>query len=78
MKIFENFLIVDHPKEQHNERGFKRLIIGGILEQLEKSSKTRKASYKWSTIKYNSINTWTSQNILWNNSSIQMQSTRKV
>ena len=78
MKIFENFLIVDHPKEEHNERGFKRLIIGGILEQLEKSSKTRKASYKWSTIKYNSINTWTSQNILWNNSSIQMQSTRKV
>ena len=78
MKIFENFLIVDHPKEEHNERGFKRLIIVGILEQLEKSSKTRKASYKWSTIKYNSINTWTSQNILWNNSSIQMQSTRKV
>ena len=78
MKIFENFLIVDHPKEEHNERGFKRLIIGGILEQLEKSSKTRKVSYKWSTIKYNSINTWTSQNILWNNSSIQMQSTRKV
>ena len=78
MKIFENFLIVDHPKEEHNERGFKRLIIGGILEQLGKSSKTRKASYKWSTIKYNSINTWTSQNILWNNSSIQMQSTRKV
>ena len=78
MKIFENFLIVDHPKEEHNERGFKRLIIGGILEQLEKSSKTRKASYKWSTIKYNSINTWTSQNILWNNSSIQMQSTGKV
>ena len=57
MKIFENFLIVDHPKEEHNERGFKRLIIGGILEQLGKSSKTRKASYKWSTIKYNSINT---------------------
>ena len=78
MKIFENFLIVEHPKEEHNERGFKRLIIGGILEQLGKSSKTRKASYKWSTIKYNSINTWTSQNILWNNSSIQMQSTRKV
>ena len=78
MNIFENFLIVDHPKEEHNERGFKRLIIGGILEQLGKSSKTRKASYKWSTIKYNSINTWTSQNILWNNSSIQMQSTRKV
>ena len=78
MKIFENFLIVDHPKQEHNERGFKRLIIGGILEQLGKSSKTRKASYKWSTIKYNSINTWTSQNILWNNSSIQMQSTRKV
>ena len=78
MNIFENFLIVDHSKEEHNERGFKRLIIGGILEQLGKSSKTRKASYKWSTIKYNSINTWTSQNILWNNSSIQMQSTRKV
>ena len=57
MKIFENFLIVDHLKEEHNERGFKRLIIGGILEQLGKSSKTREASYKWSTIKYNSINT---------------------
>ena len=57
MNIFENFLIVDHSKEEHNERGFKRLIIGGILEQLGKSSKTRKASYKWSTIKYNSINT---------------------
>ena len=33
----EEFLIVDHPKEEHNKREFKRLIIGGILDQLEKS-----------------------------------------
>ena len=33
------------------------LTIGGILDQLEQSSKTREASFKWSTIKYNSINT---------------------
>ena len=37
-----------HPKEDHNEREFKHLIIVGILELLEKSSKTREASYKWS------------------------------
>ena len=36
-----------------------------------------KHSYKWPTIKYNSINTGTSQNILWNNSSMQMWSTSK-
>ena len=40
---------MDHPKEDHNERDFKHLIIGGILDLLEKSSKTREASYKWST-----------------------------
>ena len=73
----ENFVIADHPKEDHNEREFKRLIIGGILDQLEKSSKTREASYKWSRVKYNSIKTWPSQNILWNKSSIQMWSTSK-
>ena len=73
----ENFLIVDHPKEDHNEWEFKRLIIGRTLNQLEKSCKTREVSYKWSTIKYNSINTWLSQNILRNNSSIQMWSTSK-
>ena len=33
----EEFLIVDHLKEDHKEREFKRLIIGGILDQLEKS-----------------------------------------
>ena len=37
----ENFLIVKHPNEDHNEREFKCLIKGGILDQLEKSSKTR-------------------------------------
>ena len=41
---------MDHLKEDHNEREFKHLIIGGILDLLEKSSKTREASYKWSTI----------------------------
>ena len=40
---------MDHPKEDHNEREFKHLIIGGILDLLEKFSKTRKGSYKWST-----------------------------
>ena len=34
----EKFLIVDHPKEDYNEREFKRLIICGILDLLEKSS----------------------------------------
>ena len=29
---FEEFLIVDHPIEEHNKREFKRLIIGGILD----------------------------------------------
>ena len=45
---------MDHPKEEDNEREFKRLIIGEILDQLEKSQ-TREASYKWSTFKYNSM-----------------------
>ena len=40
---------MDHPKEDHNEREFKHLIIGGILDLLEKSSKIREASYKWFT-----------------------------
>ena len=53
----ETFLIVEHPVEDHNERQFKRLILGGTLDQLENSSKSREASYKWSTIKYNRINT---------------------
>ena len=66
----ENFLILDHPKEDHNEQEFKRLIINGILDQLDKSLKTREASYKLSITKYNSISTWPSQNILWNSSSI--------
>ena len=42
---------MDYPKEDHSERDFKRLIIGGILDQLQKSSKARKTSHKWSTIK---------------------------
>ena len=42
----ENFLIVDHPQEDHNEQEFKRLIIGGILDQMESSSKTREISSK--------------------------------
>ena len=33
----ENFLTVDHLKKDHNERKFKCLIIGGILDQLWKS-----------------------------------------
>ena len=45
----EKFLIVDHPKEDHNEREFKHLIIGGILDLLNKSSNTREGSYKWFT-----------------------------
>ena len=37
-----------HPKED-NERKFKHLVIGGILDLLEKPYKTREASYKGST-----------------------------
>ena len=40
----EKFLLVDHPKEDHNEREFKPLIIGEILDLPKKSSKTREAS----------------------------------
>ena len=39
---------MDNPKEDHNEREFKHLIRR-ILDLLEKSSKVREASYKWST-----------------------------
>ena len=35
---------MDHPKEDHNEREFKPLIKGEILELPKKSSKTREAS----------------------------------
>ena len=35
---------MEHPKENHNEREFKRQIIGEILDQPRKSSKTREAS----------------------------------
>ena len=34
----EKFLIVDLPKEDHNERELKHLITCGILDLLEKSS----------------------------------------
>ena len=37
-------------KNDHKEREFKRLIIGGILGLLLKFSKTREVSYKWSAI----------------------------
>ena len=40
----EKFLIVNHPKENHNEREIKLQIIGGFLDLLKKSSKTREAS----------------------------------
>ena len=47
---FGKLLIVDHLKEDHNERDFIHLIIVGIMDLLKKSSKTREASCKWSTI----------------------------
>ena len=53
----EIFLIVYNPNEDYSEQEFKCLITGGILDQLEMSSKTREASYKRSTVKYNGINT---------------------
>ena len=40
---------MNYPKKDHNEREFKHLIMGGMLDLLEKFSKTREASYKWST-----------------------------
>ena len=40
----ENFLFVDHPKEDHNEREFKPLIIDEILDLPKRSSKTKEAS----------------------------------
>ena len=40
----KEFLIADHPKEDHNEREFKRYIIDEILERQKKSFKTREAS----------------------------------
>ena len=40
---------MDHQKEDHDERELKYLTIGRILDLLKKSSKTREASYKWST-----------------------------
>ena len=43
------FLTVGHPKEDLSEGEFKHLIIGGILDLLEKTSETREALYKWST-----------------------------
>ena len=36
----ENVLIVGHPKEDHNEQEFNRLITGEILDQPKKSSTT--------------------------------------
>ena len=60
----KKFFIVDHPKEDHNEQEFKCWIKYGILDLLKKSSKIREASYKWATIKYNSINNGPSQNVL--------------
>ena len=35
---------MDHPKEDHNEREFKPLLIDEILDLPKKSSKTRETS----------------------------------
>ena len=43
----------------------------------ESPLKPEKHSYIWSKINYNSINTGTSENVLWSNSSIQMWSISK-
>ena len=72
------FLIVDHPKEDHNERMFKHVRLRSESGTYWKSPvKKENYPYKWFTIKHNSINTRTSKNILWSNSSIQMCSTSK-
>ena len=55
---------MDNLKEDHNKREFKRFVIGGILDLVRKSSKTREALYKLSTIEHNSINTGTSENTI--------------
>ena len=52
MDLLKMFLNMDRLKEDHNDRDFKRFILSGILDQMEKCSKIREASYKWSTIKY--------------------------
>ena len=45
----KNFVIVDHPKKDRYEWELKYLIIGGVLDLLEKSSETREVSYKLPT-----------------------------
>ena len=57
--LSEKFLIVDHSKENHNEREFNRQIIGGILDLLKK----KKHLYKWSTNECNSFNTRASKKL---------------
>ena len=49
LTLTEKFIIVDHLKEDHNEREFKHLIISQILDLVERSAKTSEALYKWST-----------------------------
>ena len=53
---------MDHPKEDSNEQQFNGLIIGGTYNK--SPVKQEKHPHKWSTIKYNSINTETFENIL--------------
>ena len=55
----------------------KTTMNDGILNLLKKSFKQEKHPYKWSTIDYDVINTGTSENIPWSNSSIEMWSTDK-
>ena len=39
LDLLKHFLVVDHSKEYHNETVDYRRNLGGLLDQLEKSSK---------------------------------------
>ena len=66
---------MDHPKEDHNER--ELLEYRTNRTYCKSPLRQEKHPYKRFTIKYNSTKTGTSENILWNNSRIQLWSTSK-
>ena len=56
---------MNYPKEDHNEREFKPLIIGEILDLTKESSETREASIiSGPQLNITTLNTGTSDNIL--------------
>ena len=73
----KNFILWTIRRKTTIKESFNVRLKTDPLTYWKSSLKQEKHPYKWSTIEYNGINTGTSENIIWNKSSIQVRSTNK-